>query len=500
MKKARVAVIGAGPAGLFAAHLLHREGAEVALFESHSKAGGCASYFRRKGDFGTASFDAGATILNEMSEGRFLRRLLDHCGIEVPSRFRKNICVVFDLEGQSKFLVECTSFESFEKSLAAAFPQDAQGLRAFFARYRAPVEALRESLGRVPHLPLERWQDLRLGWPALAPLRALWPFAFETRLSFADICVRYNFSEALRRWIDMNFLITLQCPATDCFPLVGAYALCFYLWDSGSLEGGMRALFESMLKKLSEEAPVFMRSPVAAIEKTGEDFFLELSDKRRAGPFDIVISSLPRYDTARIFRGPAAFGSASHWESLDRELWGAFVSYLVVKDSPELPSSPFNAHIRLAGHETYVSFSGRNCPERCAEGLRTVTLSAHSRSAEWFPDGEKLAGPRYDRLKERRGEELLKAFRHSFAQIEIVFREHGSPRSFFKYTRRREGTVGGIPLSKAHSLWNAPSPRSFVPQLYQIGDTSFPGPSVLGTAIGACAVVEKILGRKLSIK
>lgn len=499
-KKSRVAVIGGGPAGLFAGHLLHQAGFQVALFESHSKPGGCASFFRRKGEFGSASFDAGATVINELSPGHFLDRLLKHCDVKLTAPFKKNLCVFFHLDGGRKFLLQTQSFESFEKSLLQAFPADSAGLSAFFSRYRQPVQSLMRALVKVPHLPIQRWQDLKFNLKMLHEAKDILPLIFESRLSFSDVMNHYDFSPELRRWIEMNFLITLQCRSHDCYPIVGALAFYFYLLDSGALEGGMRSLFEPLLASLKERAQVFTRTRVTQTEKINDEFFLQLADGRSTGPYDLVVSSLPRFGTRKIFRGPSPFSTECDESQLVPQTWSALVAYLVVKDGKELPSPPFNTHAADGAHETYMSFSGRDATERCPAGYRVVTLSTHCRSSEWFPESGPLEEALYEKKKAARGRELLKQFQNTFPDTEVVFQEYGTPQTFHWYTQRSGGSVGGLPLSKKFSLWNSMPQRTYIDGLYQIGDTSFPGQSILACALGACAVVEKITGAKLSIK
>src|SRR4051812_30056929 len=115
--KNRVAVLGAGPAGLFTAHLLNKEGFKVALYESHSKPGGCASFFRRTTNAGPASFDAGATVLNGFSEGELMKKLIDHIGVEIPKPFLKIKGLYYRLPHQQRpFLVDVRSYSLFEES------------------------------------------------------------------------------------------------------------------------------------------------------------------------------------------------------------------------------------------------------------------------------------------------------------------------------------------------------------------------------------------------
>jgi phytoene dehydrogenase-like protein len=143
-----------------------------------------------------------------------------------------------------------------------------------------------------------------------------------------------------------------------------------------------------------------------------------------------------------------------------------------------------------------MSFSSRKDPDRSPPGYRSVTMSTHLRPS---PD-RWVAGESYKADKLRFGQHALRShFEEVFPNLNILFEDYGSPKTFVRYTRRQEGTVGGIPLTQAHTLFRSLPQRSSWPSVFQIGDTSFPGQSVYACAIGACAVSEKILGRKISL-
>jgi phytoene dehydrogenase-like protein len=73
------------------------------------------------------------------------------------------------------------------------------------------------------------------------------------------------------------------------------------------------------------------------------------------------------------------------------------------------------------------------------------------------------------------------------------FIEIASPKTFLHYTKRKEGFVGGIPLTSEFSYLKTPSQDTLLPNVYQIGDTSFPGQSVVNCTIGALEAVRKVL-------
>lgn len=514
--KRRLAVIGAGPAGLFAAHLARAEGFEVTLFEGHSKPGGSASYFRRKTEMGDVTFDAGATLVGGLAPDGYLRRLMGRIGVEAPP-CEPVRTMHYRIRGRS-FALDATSPETWTESLARVFPKDATLIHGLFPRLARRARRLQRALEGVPHLPLECAQDLRLNAalaPSLVPL--LPEFLWGHFHHFGQELDALGARPELRRWIDMNLLITLQAPSHAVPPLWAAMALMFYPLGVGAPAGGLKAFFEPLLDKLKSDpgARVFMKCPVSRIEEGPEGFWIEGADGR-VGPFDWVISSAPRYDSARLCAFPA-FAPDDRWEKLRPELWGATVGYFAVVDSPALPEEAFHVHSSDVAHfeeaadggDIYLSFSARGDAKRSPTGVRALTLSTHARLEAWAdipesrgPDGKALyrADPGYLARKAAAGKPLGDALRRLFPELRILHEEYGSPPSFWRYTRRRGGSVGGLPLTLGHTGLRAPSPRTRHPRFLQIGDTSFPGQSVFACAVGAVAAVEKMTGRKFRLR
>ena len=64
----------------------------------------------------------------------------------------------------------------------------------------------------------------------------------------------------------------------------------------------------------------------------------------------------------------------------------------------------------------------------------------------------------------------------------------GTPVSFQRFTHRSRGWVGGFPQTNLFRAWG---PR-LAPHLWLVGDSIFPGQSVLATALGGQRVAQSI--------
>ena len=70
------------------------------------------------------------------------------------------------------------------------------------------------------------------------------------------------------------------------------------------------------------------------------------------------------------------------------------------------------------------------------------------------------------------------------ARERALFTEPADPHTFERYTGRDRGLVGGSPQTPRTATLGAFSHRTPVRGLYLCGDTTFPGQSTVGAALG----------------
>ena len=492
LKSLPIAVLGAGAAGLSASLELLSRGENVHLFEAHRLPGGCASWFRRSSKIGALQFDVGATVLDGFLAPALLAQRIKKWGVEIPN-FEAMPGIYFKLaQERPAFWLSTKSPAEWIKSLQTAFPEDRHFIEQELSRLLSLAESLKELVEETPHYPLERVSDfldnLRLipKLPALVKnILACGDFDFEKWLDARP------HSKELSHWIRMNLLITVQCAPERIYTPWAALALSFYPLGAGTLPGGMRSLMEALLRKIiaNPKAQVSLNHKVSKIVRNHKGFWID-----EQGPFKAVISSLSRFNTA-LMAPPESFPIAdAGWHLDQHELWGAVTAYVATKDRLEWPEAAFNLHSKMAegtgddGNEAYLSFSKRDDISRAPAGYRVATLSTHTRPSEW----NTLDADAYGALKEELGQRLLRHLESFAPNTEIAHVEFGTPKSFERYTHRKDGHVGGLPMTRENTLLSPRSQRTRLAGLYQIGDTSFPGQSVYACALGALTAVEKI--------
>ncbi len=486
----KVAVVGAGAAGLAAAWELKRAGFSVDIFEAHSKPGGCASYFRRAHENEKVLFDAGATVLWSLAEGDFLRQKLNQWKIATPP-FHRHLFHRFSLDGKT-FDLDARSEVAWTNSLIANFPQDKAFIEKHFPIFFKVSKALNNMLSQVPAEPFLNASHSLLNLKLLPRLLPLAPCFLKYPRDFSKLI--QDCSLSFKSWMEMHLLITLQAKSADVDTLYAACALSFYPLGAGALEGGMASLFEALAKQFpAEDCKLHMRTPVLQISNAKG--YLVHTPNHTFGPYSHVLLSCPRWNSQDLFGAPLF--SSLGWEETKSKLWSAIVAYIVVKDDPRYPQEAFNHQVKHGADEIYFSVSRRDDKLRASAAWRVATASTHERLGKWdyadyckkkdFPNRQN-----YEEQKSLHKEKFLRASQFVFSDSP-AFIEVASPKTFLHYTQRKEGFVGGIPLRREFSFFNAPSQETRLTNVYQIGDTAFPGQSIVNCMIGAAEASRKIL-------
>ncbi len=80
------------------------------------------------------------------------------------------------------------------------------------------------------------------------------------------------------------------------------------------------------------------------------------------------------------------------------------------------------------------------------------------------------------------------------AGAEVI--ETATPRTFYEATRRKLGMTGGIPQTLANAAANAFTHRTPFPNLYLVGDTTFPGNGLAAVTHSALIVADEIAKKR----
>lgn len=467
MNSASAIVIGAGFGGLSAALHLAEAGRDVVLFEALGYPGGCASTFERFGH----RYEAGATMFAGFGPGGPMTRLLERFDVDVPVHL---LDPVLDFRSPDLALTIGSDREAFVEALCEVPGAPVQGIRAFFdelVRVADPLWSLFAHPELLPPLSGRAlWGHLKRA-PGYLPLVAGVGRPLSSRLQAHGI----DGFVPLVRWLDAACQITVQATADQAEAPVAMAAVDYFWRGCAGIDGGIGVLAEAMVRAIEQRGgQVRLADRVKRIERVGDRW--RVHGRRGAVEAPVLVANTLPQDV------DALMGVARD-DRLVRSVrgsWGAAMLYLQVED---VGLDPGPVHLQAydggatEGALVLVSIAP------AAGGTRSATVSTH------LPVGPDLP-ERVERVHER----MRATLASRVPELRIAAEMTGSPRTFARFTRREQGRVGGVPRTSGLHNYLRLGPQERAPGLWLVGDSVFPGQSVLAVTLAGNRVARAILG------
>lgn len=481
MERVDVAIVGSGFGGLTAGALAAKSGASVALYERHTRPGGCAGDFALEGFW----FPAGATVVTGLEPGGILGQVFDKLGLDVQSR-PLDPSITFHLPCRTP-LPYVADVAEWKHLLRSALPGAERYDRFWDWTHDAGGEVYRIG-GHLPSLPLQRLADLRRTAYAASPsmLRLIrWLGAT------VDDAKRHSGAEgspAIDAMIDSLLMDATGAKASDCSAIQGAIALDLYRRGCQWVEGGTGTL-AMMLARLirASGGNVRFNTGVRALTRTDHGWRITLADGKEVAA-RTVVANVPPAGLDRLL-GRRIRPTSDH------ESWSAFVLHLGIDATGLRSISPFHQVVPSDGRpSSLVSvFESR----KAGTPRWSISVSTHVRAANWRGFPAQLAC-------QRRGTEelLLRNVEEVVADVRdrILVRRSATPQTFERFTSRPGGFVGGL-IQRPNVV--ALRARGHRPEraLFLAGDHVFPGQGTVGTALSGINAyrdaIETLGGRPL---
>jgi C-3',4' desaturase CrtD len=495
-----VVVVGGGIGGLTTAALLAARGLNVCLFEKESRAGGCAASFEKFG----YTFEQTASLYASWEPGEIHARVFRELPHASPPLVQPvTPAYVVRLPDHTDIAIVKDDAE-FESSLRAAFPECADACVDFYRELGPIAEALRRVVRRAPDLRTANRLRRTLATVAEARTASRVLGAMDrTAAEYLD-----GTSARFRRFIDVQLQIFAQRASRECAYLYAAVALMLPRTGMYSIEGGAQALADTLVEAIRKSGgTVRLNATVLrlAYDAGGRVTGVDLLSGERVLATRAVVSNLPVWDTYGKLVGTNRTPEELRLRLKKLRGWGAYMLYLGMDEraAAALPADHVLALTDWCEGEEYDAERSQfmfSCAPgwdtRAPSGKRAVTLSTFTEPTQWFSFHEDET--EHEEQDQSRLEQCWERLHRSMPElgdsVEVI--ETATPRTFYEMTRRKLGMVGGVGQSLDVFGMNSLSHRTPLPNLFMVGDTTFPGQGIAAVTQSGLIVADEIAPSK----
>lgn len=442
----RVAVVGAGIAGLAAGVYTRQSGFDVTVFEPHAIPGGASTSWSRKGYL----FEGGMHWLTGSSPKTALNAVWNEIGAldaDVPIYVRDPF-LAYEFEGRTVYLYR--DVDRLEEHLLDVAPEDARQIRRLVKDVRAfmkvsmPVFDLKGVKAAVPRKA--GMGEMLAMLPAMARMPA---YANQTARAFAD-----RFSNPLLRTLfasmvgeDMSamglaFTLATLAAGDGGYPLGGSLAMARRVAETLERLGG-RIEYRSLVEQVAV--------------RDGRAVGVVVDGEERAFDAVIVTQDL-RMAVDELFDPPIVEPWAEHLREHVHPILDTFVSLGIrsdLSDVPECVGFPLDEPVFCGGqrHDA-LSFNNYAAYEGYApEGCTAMTLFMNGDTYDWWV-ARKDDGT-YVQEKRKLAEAVIAAVSKKCPQVEgkVEVWDVATPLTYERYLRSYKGSwmSNMLPGEKARS-------------------------------------------------
>lgn len=486
-----VIVIGSGIGGLVTATQLAAKNAKVLVLERYLIPGGSAGYFEREG----YRFDVGASMIfgfGDQGTTNLLTRALEAVGMSIETVIDP-VQIHYHLPDGLELKVH-RDYEKFLQELIAIFPHEEQGIRRFYGECWNIFNCLNSmellSLEELGYLMRVFFQH---------PLSCLGLVKYLPQ-NTGDIARRHIKDPKLLKFIDMECYCWSVMPASHT-PAINA-GMVFSDRHYGGInypKGGVGQIAQKLatgLEKNGGEIQYKARVTEILLEK-GKAVGVKLANGKKYYA-KRVVSNATRWDTFEKLLSPEKMpASEKRWQKRYRKS-PSFLSLHLGVSAEVLPVGTECHHILLEEWNNmenpegtiFVSIPTLLDPELAPAGHHII----HTFTPSWIEDWQGLSPQAYQEKKEAAAEQLIHRLETIFPGLSagLDYQEVGTPRTHRRFLGRDDGTYGPIPSRKLAGLLGMPFNRTGIPQLYCVGDSTFPGQGLNAVAFSGFACGHRV--------
>lgn len=478
----RVAVIGSGIAGMATAARLQARGISTIVFESHTKPGGCAGYFRRRG----FAFDVGATTLVDFAVGGGGGDLLESIGMNALDSETSLPGYVAWLPDRTVTLHRDSARWSEERLQALG---DSPAHRAFWRLLDDLATTFWQASRNGVKLPMRSPADVIRNLSAIPMARIDLVRYFTWRMGDALRHFGLRDDKPLTALLAMLIEDTVHS-TVDHAPLINA-ALGITIRGAGLSRhrGGMYGFWQRFVEHYrGMGGDLRLNCGVERVEGRLGHFTLHTS--RGVFEAEQVVCAVPAQIAQKI--APTLVGRVlkPYLERDANALGSAAVVFLGVPEH-EVVEQTFTHHQLLHdynqplgnGNNMFISVSAAGDLESAPTGHRAVMISTHCDLEEWV-------NVDYEVKKQQTGDHLIELARRVYPQLgeNALVYEIGTPHSYARFTSREH--VGGVRQNMGNSNQHAIPYDLGAKGFWLVGDSTWPGLGTVACVLGSRHVTD----------
>jgi prolycopene isomerase len=486
-----VIVIGSGIGGLVTATQLAAKGAKVLVLESYIIPGGSAGYFEREG----YRFDVGASMIfgfGKKGTTNLLTKALEAVDMSLetipdPVQIHYHLPDGLDLKVHR-------NYEQFLQELIALFPAEKTGIRRFYDECWQVFNCLNSmdllSLEELGYLTRVFFQH---------PLSCLGLVKYLPQ-NAGDVARKYIKDPKLLKFIDMECYCWSVVPA-ERTPMINA-GMVFSDRHYGGInypKGGVGQIALKLVEGLEQAGSKiqYQAKVKEIIVESGRAIGVRLTNGKEYYAKKIV-SNATRWDTfEKLLPKESMPNSEKNWQQRYQKSPSFLSLHLGVK-ADILPKGSECHHIFLENWENmeseqgtiFVSIPTLLDPSLAPENHHII----HAFTPSWIEEWQKLPPQEYQQKKEAAANRLIDRLKTIFPNLEtgLDYLEIGTARTHRRFLGRVDGSYGPIPRRKLLGLLGMPFNRTAIPNLYCVGDSTFPGQGLNAVAFSGFACGHRL--------